>query len=91
VLFDTSGGRGVEAEAYVAPFAGKRTGYAGGMGPENVGESARKVVAVSGSAPVWIDMENRIRTDGYLDLSKCETVARIVAPMVGTIDPGAAA
>jgi phosphoribosylanthranilate isomerase len=86
VLFDTSGGRGVEAVSYDPPFAGKYTGYAGGMGPENVAECASRVVAVSKGQRVWIDMENRIRTDGYLDLGKCAEVARIVAPMVVSED-----
>lgn len=82
VLFDASGGRGIAAADFARPFEGKYTGYAGGMGPENIEAAAAAVVAASGDTPVWIDMENRIRTDGYLDLSKCETVADIAARFV---------
>ena len=89
VLYDLSGGRGIAATDYAPPFSGKYTGYAGGLGPENALETASAIAAVSGSTPVWIDMESRIRTAGYLDLDKCETVARVVRPLIPTT--GAAA
>lgn len=81
VLYDASGGRGVAAEGFMPPFARKKTGYAGGMGPETVvSDIARVHAAVGAGGPdVWIDMESRIRTDGYLDLEKCETVAVALA------------
>ncbi len=82
VLHDLSGGRGIAATDHVPPFPGKYTGYAGGMGPENALETASAIAAVSGDTPVWIDMESRIRTDGYLDLDKCESVARVVRPLI---------
>jgi phosphoribosylanthranilate isomerase len=78
ILFDTSGGRGVLAERYQAPFPHKRTGYAGGIGPSNIVDVAKQVNEVSTTADVWIDMEERIRTDMYLDLDKCEAVLREV-------------
>ncbi|MCV9964698.1 hypothetical protein OIU34_22670 [Pararhizobium sp. BT-229] len=83
VLYDASGGRGVVADGYARPFAGKYTGYAGGIGPENAVDRATAIQAVIGAESVWIDMENRIRTDGYLDLGKCETVAASIAPILG--------
>jgi phosphoribosylanthranilate isomerase len=89
VLYDTSGGRGVEAEGYVKTFHGKYTGYAGGLGPENVVERMDAIQAACGDYAAWIDMENRIRTEGYLDLGKCETVAASIAPMIG-MEGGAA-
>lgn len=82
VLFDLSGGRGIAASTYLEPFKGKYTGYAGGLGPDNLAASMRSVLAVSKFQSVWIDMENRIRTDGYLDLVKCEKVASIAAGSV---------
>lgn len=82
VLYDASGGRGVEATGLNMPFASKYTGYAGGIGPENALEKAIEIDTLSGDTRVWIDMENRIRTEGYLDLDKCEAVARAVGSVV---------
>lgn len=84
VLYDASGGRGVVAVGYDKPFAGKYTGYAGGIGPENVVEAVMAIQAVIRDNDVWIDMESRIRTEGYLDLDKCENVAASIAPILGT-------
>lgn len=84
VLYDASGGRGVLAAGYDKPFAGKYTGYAGGIGPENAVAAVTAIQTVTGDKDVWIDMESRIRTDGYLDLDKCEKVAASIAPILGT-------
>lgn len=83
VLYDTSGGNGIAPERYEPPFEGKYTGYAGGIGPENVLDVARAMRAVKGEVACWIDMESRVRTDGYLDLTKCEMVADALAPIWG--------
>ena len=83
VLYDTSGGRGVVAKTYASPLEGKYTGYAGGIGPENVLEVAEHVIDVSGGRRVWIDMENRVRTGDYFDLDKCAAVAAAVSAVVG--------
>jgi hypothetical protein len=80
VLYDASGGRGVAATDYGRPFVGKYTGYAGGLGPENAITAVTAIQSVAGDADVWIDMESRIRTDGYLDLDKCGDVAASIAP-----------
>ena len=42
VLFDASGGKGVRPDAWPAPLARLRCGYAGGLGPENVGAAAHR-------------------------------------------------
>ncbi|MCS4089033.1 hypothetical protein [Rhizobium sp. BK176] len=82
VLYDASGGRGVAAAGYDRPFAGKYTGYAGGLGPGNVLSAVAAIQSVIGDDTVWIDMESRIRTDGYLDLDKCGNVAASIAPVL---------
>lgn len=82
VLFDTSGGRGIGISEFNTPFAGKKTGYAGGIGPQNVERLAREVQAVSGEIPVWVDMESMLRTDDTFDLEKCRKVAQAVAMVV---------
>ncbi|MBY3433778.1 hypothetical protein HFN89_06400 [Rhizobium laguerreae] len=89
LLYDASGGRGVAATGYDRPFARKYTGYAGGIGPENAVASVAAIQAVAGDAVVWIDMESRIRTDGYLDLDKCASVAASIAPtLAANVSPG---
>jgi phosphoribosylanthranilate isomerase len=86
VLYDTSGGRGLETAEWLAPFSNKQTGYAGGLGPDGIEGSIDAIQAVTGNTPVWIDMESRVRTEGFLDLKKCLTVANAVAERVGPID-----
>ncbi|MDW9481231.1 hypothetical protein GOB57_21540 [Sinorhizobium meliloti] len=83
VLYDASGGNGVVADGYEKPFSGKYTGYAGGIGPENAVCTATTIQTLTGAQEVWIDMESRVRTDGYLDLDKCERVASSIAPILG--------
>lgn len=77
VLHDTSGGRGIATEDWQEPFEHKWTGYAGGLGPDNVEEQVARIDRISGSTPVWIDMESRVRSNGYLDLAKCRSVMRM--------------
>ncbi len=94
VLFDASGGRGLETTNWLMPFERKTTGYAGGLGPEGIDASIDAIQAASGNTPVWIDMESRVRTDGWLDIKKCHLVANAVEYRVGhlgntSIDPKA--
>lgn len=74
VLFDASGGRGVHSTEFPARIPGKFYGYAGGFGPETIDEDIARAAAAAGNEPFWIDMESKIRTDGHLDQSLCETV-----------------
>lgn len=73
-LFDTSGGRGKEPES-LPEYPGRLVGYAGGLGPDNVGSAIQRIGA---TGPYWIDMESRVRTDNWFDLSLCEQVCRAV-------------
>lgn len=73
-LFDVSGGRGKEPEA-LPPYPGRKVGYAGGIGPDNV----RSVIArINASGPYWIDMESGVRTNNWFDLSLCRKVCEAV-------------
>ncbi len=76
-LFDSSGGRGIEAKVWPKPLNGVLCGYAGGLGPDNVEEQLEKLEAVVGDATIWIDMETKLRTDEEFDLKKCEQVLQI--------------
>jgi hypothetical protein len=77
-LFDTSFGRGSMPRVWPSlPSNGPFCGYSGGLGPENVREALEKIAAPA-DALYWIDMESGVRTDGWLDVGKCEAVCRAV-------------
>jgi phosphoribosylanthranilate isomerase len=79
VLHDTSGGRGMRSDTMPGVVAGKATGYAGGFGPENAAADIALVESAAAGHGVWIDMESKIRTDGWLDLEKCASFASSLA------------
>lgn len=77
-LFDTSFGRGSAPGTWPSlPLQGAFCGISGGLNADNVREVLERVAAPPG-AMYWIDMESGIRTDGWLDLTKCEAVCRAV-------------
>jgi phosphoribosylanthranilate isomerase len=82
VLFDLSGGRGVGTDEWPDAFENKVTGFAGGLGPETIDAALPKILKASNATNSWIDMESRIRTDGYLDLDLCQALAEKVAPFM---------
>jgi len=63
VLFDASGGRGILRTSWPQPIVGHVCGYAGGLGPENIGREIRRIAAAAGGRPYWIDMEGRLRDE----------------------------
>ena len=73
VLFDPSGGRGLEPFRWPVAPLGVRMGYAGGIGPDNV----RDVLAALGPVePTWIDMESGVRGEG--DVFSLHRVCRVL-------------
>lgn len=74
VLFDSSGGRGLELDTYPTPLPDFLCGYAGGIGPDNIDSALQKAAAAAGSRDYWIDMESKVRTDEVFDLEKVEKV-----------------
>jgi hypothetical protein len=85
ILFDPSGGAGARPPKWPAAPAGVRTGYAGGIGPNNVAAVLEELREASGGAwPAWIDMESGVRdAQDRLDLAAVlevlETVERVCA------------
>jgi len=83
VLFDASGGRGIEPTSWPKPAIGRLNGYAGGLNPANVGNAVQKIAArfahgCSG-ATYWIDMESGVRDEhDRFDLAKCRAVCEAV-------------
>jgi hypothetical protein len=77
-LYDVSFGTGVKPDRWPAlSDQGPFCGYSGGIGPATVADTLGRIAAPQG-ALYWIDMESGVRTDGLLDLAKCEAVCRAV-------------
>ena len=73
VLFDASGGRGIEAPEWLPPIEGKTCGFAGGLGPGTIPTALPAIQQVCADKPFWIDMESRIRDqDDWFDIHACE-------------------
>jgi len=73
ILFDQSGGRGIETTNWESPLENKVCGYAGGLGPNNISEQIELIKNVA-DRQFWIDMEGKIRTEDFLDLNLCREV-----------------
>ncbi len=68
-LFDLSHGRGVVPTDWPSSF--RYTGYAGGLGVDNVVENIEKIDKVAKSA-IWIDFETKARNDkNEFDIKIC--------------------
>lgn len=96
VLFDESGGSGKTRTDWPAPLSaipeslpfdavGPMCGYAGGLGPDNLGTALPQISAAAQDRPYWIDMETSLR-DGQdrFDLTKarrCLDIAEMFAPL----------
>ena len=76
-LIDFSGGRGLDTPVEVVNVPGVHVGYAGGIGPGNVGQKLRGLLTYPSDGEFWIDMETRVRTDEKFDLDKVEQVLKI--------------
>lgn len=62
-LFDASCGLGIFSAEFPPPPSDPYipSGYAGGIGPKNIGMVLSSVAQASGGKPVWIDMESSLR------------------------------
>lgn len=82
-LHDLSHGAGVLPEEWPLPVKNlKWTGFAGGLGPQNLAEQLEKIEQASNGKPYWIDMETHVRTDGRFDLDKVFQCINIAEPFV---------
>lgn len=83
LLQDRSGGRGIAEVRWSTPdelvIKAKRIiGYAGGLGPGNVGASLPEMAKAAGRTPFWIDCESSLRTDDWFDTAKAEAMIEAV-------------
>lgn len=70
-FLDKSGGKGIVSEGWI--IADRYFGFAGGIGPDNV-ISVVEDLLILNDYDFWIDMESSIRTNDWLDISKCQDV-----------------
>ncbi|MDM3872356.1 hypothetical protein QSV34_13450 [Porticoccus sp. W117] len=79
-LYDVSFGLGTKPTSW--PPMGPRStfcGYSGGLSPETI-ESTFSALPLteSDNKQFWVDMESGVRTDGWLDVDKCEQVCKLI-------------
>ncbi|KAH0435487.1 hypothetical protein A8H39_01440 [Paraburkholderia fungorum] len=75
VLFDASGGRGIERDQWPHALRSVPCGYAGGLGPDNVSAHLPRIQEAAGGALFWIDMEGRLRDErDVFDLARATAV-----------------
>lgn len=87
-LLDRSHGAGVSPEFWpMPPLANFSTGYAGGLGPDNLQNEIDRIAAsvavrTDFKADWWIDMETKVRSnqDQQFDLDKVRQVLTIAQP-----------
>ena len=73
-LFDRSGGAGRAGfHEWPHPPRRGRVGYSGGIGPANI-DQAMEFVNQRPSYAMWLDMEGRVRDDGWLCLPAVKAV-----------------
>lgn len=80
-LFDRSHGAGVKPDLWPLALTYMQSGWAGGLGPDNVAEESPKIAEVA-NQPFWIDMETKLFTGQRFDLDKCRCVLEAMAPHV---------
>ena len=81
-LLDGSGGRGVDCDFVPQPIPGHRTGYAGGVNPENAMKKWHDIKDTGLDNNLWIDMESGVRTDkDWFDLDKVESILKQFFPL----------
>lgn len=86
VLFDCSGGRGVEIQKIPDLFPDIFCGYAGGLNTDNLEKKLQEIKSVVDENTlendIWIDIESGVRTNNELDLKKvvecCEIAKKYI-------------
>jgi hypothetical protein len=74
-FYDMSGGQGISPSWWPGAPLHAYTGYAGGLGPDNVVEHLQAIEQVA--EDYWVDMETRVRTDDNLSLDRAKVEAAL--------------
>jgi len=85
-LYDKSGGAGVVPAEWPIAMKGIYSGYAGGLGPDNLEEQLAAITTAANGEMFWVDMETKVRTpdDRALDFAAVRKCLEIAAPHVVT-------
>lgn len=75
VLHDFSGGNGIETKKWDFPQSDKVWGYAGGISANNIKGLITFFDAIV-DKQYWLDMENSVRTNDFLDIEKVKEVIK---------------
>lgn len=86
-LYDKSGGAGVVPDQWPGAMKGIYSGYAGGLGPDNLATELEAIALAANGERFWVDMETKIRSrdDRTFDLTACQECLAICAPHVATV------
>ena len=82
ILYDSSGGRGVEIKQIKSPYKNIYTGYSGGINPDNIDDICKQITFHKKDDRVWIDIQTGARTNNEFDLEKVETILKITSKFV---------
>ncbi len=63
VLYNASVASGSPVQ-WRAPYARYKTGYSGGLGPENIAGQLDNIAAVAGRRIIWVDANDTLKTPG---------------------------
>jgi hypothetical protein len=78
VLFDASKGRGRAPRQWPCAIRQVHCGYAGGLGPQTLGDELPKIARASHEQAAWVDMETHLRTEGdRFDLERARACAQV--------------
>lgn len=72
ILYDCSGGKGIQPSKWPSDHSDKLVGYAGGINTDNVKEILGQIDAND----FWIDIESGVRTANLFDIEKCNLVCK---------------
>ena len=63
LLFDASGGNGIEPAQWQKPvYENHPMGYSGGLSPDNVIKHLNKINALAGDSEIWCDAEGKLKS-----------------------------
>lgn len=80
ILYDPSGGQGINPFRWpIAPF-GIKLGYAGGIKPSNVVDTLNDIGIVDHD--FWIDMESGVRTNDTFDYDLAHKILTLTKPLI---------
>lgn len=83
-LYDKSGGAGIVPSEWTVSTENVYSGYAGGLGPDNLANEIPKIVEAAQDNAYWIDMETKVRSnhDHQFDLKAVHSCLEISSQFV---------